>query len=103
MGGARRREVGGQQMPYKIENIKTETWHKIIDDLLASGFIETYQYDGIDAGIDYNRCDLTNQAGDELIIFEWDNWMEGEIKATRSRLEVIRERYQLSELVDVEK
>ena len=89
-------------MPYKIENIKTETWHKIIDDLMASGFIGIYRYDGIDAGIDYSRYDLMNQAGEELIIFEWDNWMEGEIKTTRSRLEALREQYQLSEVVDIE-
>lgn len=90
-------------MQYKIENIKTETWHKIIDDLKALGFKEIYQYDGIDAGIDYNRYDLMNQAGDELIIFEWDNWMEGEVKAASPRLEALRAKYQLSELVEIEK
>lgn len=89
-------------MPYKIENIKTETWRKIIDDLKALKFKETYQYDGMDAGIDYNRYDLLSQAGDELIIFEWDNWMEGEIKAAPSRLEALREKYQLSALVEIE-
>ena len=89
-------------MPYKIENIKTETWHQIIDDLKASGFIEIYQYDGMDAGIDYNRYDLMNQSDNELIIFEWDNWMEGEIKAMPSRLEALREKYQLSKLVEIE-
>ena len=90
-------------MPFKIENIKTEIRHKIIDDLKALKFKETYQYDGMDASIDHNRCDLMSQAGDELIIFEWDNWMEGEIKATPSRFEALREKYQLSELVKIEK
>lgn len=88
-------------MPYKIENIKTETWHRIIDDLKASGFEEIYQYDGADAGIDYNRCDLMNHAANELVIFEWDNWTEGEIKAAPSRLEALREKYRLSELVEI--
>lgn len=97
-----RRARWANRMTYKIENIKTETWHKIIDDLTASGFIAIYQYDGIDAGIDYNRYDLINQAGDERIIFEWDNWGEGEIKTARSRLETLREQYQLSEVVDIE-
>jgi hypothetical protein len=90
-------------MPYKIEHIKTETWHRIIKDLKAAGFKETYQYDGIDAGIDYNRYDLTNQADNEQIVFEWDNWMEGEIKAIPSRLEALCEKYQLSKPVEIEK
>ena len=90
-------------MPYKIENIKTETWHQIIDDLKASGFEEIYQYGGMDAGIDYNRYDLLNRADNELIIFEWDNWAEGEVSATRSRLAALREKYQLPELVGIEK
>lgn len=89
-------------MPYKIENIKTETWHQIIEDLEGMGFEVTYLYGGMDAGIDYSRYDLMNRADGEVIVFEWDNWAEGEIKATPSRLEALRERYQLSRLVQVE-
>ena len=89
-------------MPYKIENIKTETWHQIIEDLRGSGFEEIYQYGGMDAGIDYSRYDLKNPADGELIVFEWDNWTEGEIKAPPSRLEALREKYRLPELVEVE-
>lgn len=88
-------------MPYKIETIKTETWHQIMQDLKALGFEEIYQYDGMDAGIDYSRFDLLNQADNELIIFEWDNWMEGEIKAMLSRLEALRDTYQLSEPLEI--
>ena len=83
-------------MATKITDISTELWHQIIEDLKASGFEETYRYDGFDAGIDYNRYDLVNQADGEPITFEWDNWMEGEVKATRTRLEVLRETYNLS-------
>lgn len=90
-------------MRRKIENIKTEIWHQIREDLKASGFEEIYRYDGMDAGIDYNRYDLMHQSDNELIIFEWDNWMEGEIKANGSRLEMLREKYQLSEPVEIEK
>lgn len=89
-------------MAYKIENINTETWHRIIDDLKASGFEEIYQYDGMDAGIDYSRYDLMNRAANELVIFEWDNWTEGEIKAAPPRLEALREKYRLPELVEIE-
>lgn len=74
-------------MPYRIENINTETWLRIIEDLKASGFEEIYQYGGMDAGIDYNRRDLVNRVDGELIVFEWDNWAEGEVEAVPSRLE----------------
>lgn len=89
-------------MPYKIENIETETWHQIMDDLKASGFKEIYRYGGMDAGIDYGRYDLMNQADNELVVFEWDNWTEGEVTAAPSRLESLREKYRLSKLVEIE-
>ncbi len=88
-------------MPYKIQDIKTETWHRIMDDLRAEGFEEVYCYAGMDAGIDYSRYDLKHKEGGELLIFEWDNWAEGEVKADPPRLEALRERYQLSEPVEV--
>lgn len=89
-------------MSSKMENIKTETWHRIIDDLKTSGYREIYRYEGMDAGTDYSRYDLMNHADDEVIIFEWDNWSEGAVKALRSRLEAIREKYQLSQPVETE-
>ena len=91
---------GGGRMSYKIENINTDTWHRVMEDLKAAGFEESYRYDGIDAGIDFSRYELLNRADDELVVFEWDNWTEGEIKATPSRLEALREKYQLPELVE---
>jgi hypothetical protein len=86
-------------MPYKLENIKTETWHRIMRDLLAAGYSEVYCYAGMDAGIDFSRYDLRSQAGGELIIFEWDNWSEGEIRAAPSLLEALRAKYHLPEPV----
>jgi hypothetical protein len=88
-------------MQYKIENISTETWHRIMDDLKDSGFSAVYEYDGMDAGIDYNRCDLLSGDGGELIVFEWDNWSEGEVKAGMARLEELRDKYRLSEPVEI--
>lgn len=86
-------------MSYKIENVKTETWHRVMQDLKAGGFEEIYQYGGADAGIDYSRYELLNRADGELIVFEWDNWSEGEIIAAPPRLEALREKYRLSEIV----
>lgn len=88
-------------MPYRIENVETETWHRVIEDLESHGFQMVYRYDGMDAGIDYNRFDLKNGAG-ELVVFEWDNWAEGEIRGEPARLETLREKYRLSEPVEVE-
>ena len=89
-------------MTHKLENVKTETWHRIIQDLRESGFSEVYRYEGMDAGIDYSRYDLLNRADGELVVFEWDNWAEGEIKAAPARLEALREKYRLSGPVKVE-
>lgn len=88
-------------MPYKLRDIETQRWHEVIEDLKSQGFEEVYRYDGFDAGIDYNRFELKNPAGGELVVFEWDNWTEGEITAPRSRLEALREKYRLGEIVEV--
>ena len=88
-------------MTCKIEYVETETWHRVIEDLEAQGFVEVYRYGGFDAGIDYNRFDLRN-GEDELVVFEWDNWAEGEIRGEPRRLEAIREKFQLTELVEME-
>jgi hypothetical protein len=89
-------------MPYKIENVETETWHRVIEGLESEGFVEVYRYEGMDAGIDYGRFDLKNPADDELVVFEWDNWMEGEIRGEPERLEALREKYRLREPVEIE-
>jgi hypothetical protein len=87
---------------HRIEHVETGTWHRVIDDLEAAGFTVTYQYGGMDAGIDYSRFDLTSPDGGELLVFEWDNWAEGEIRAALSRLEVLRAKYRLAEPTEVE-
>lgn len=67
--------------------IDTDLWNKIIDLLQASGWEMTYVYDGMDAGIDYNKYVLVNLR--EEIVFEWTNWDEGEIRCTSDRLKEI--------------
>lgn len=87
-------------MAHKLEDIETRKWHEVIKDLKSQGFEEVYRYDGFDAGIDYDRVELKEAAGDELVVFEWDNWTEGEIRASKSRLEALREKYRLGEPVE---
>lgn len=67
--------------------IETSLWNQIIEKLLAGGWEMTYQYDGIDAGIDYN-CYTLEKAGERLT-FEWTNWDEGEIQCSPARLKEI--------------
>ncbi len=88
-------------MTCKIEGVKTETWHRVIEDLEAEGFEEVYCYRGADAGIDYSRYDLKDEAG-ELLVFEWYNWTEGEVRGAPARLESLREKYRLAGSVIVE-
>lgn len=88
-------------MTCKIEHVETETWHRVIEDLESEGFAEVYRYGGFDAGIDYSRFDLKNGA-DELVVFEWDNWAEGEIRGAPERLEALREKFVLPEIVEAD-
>jgi hypothetical protein len=88
-------------MTCKIEHVETETWHRVIEDLESEGFEEVYRYGGFDAGIDYSRFDFKN-GNDELVVFEWDNWAEGEIRGEPRRLEALRAKFQLSEVVEME-
>jgi hypothetical protein len=88
-------------MTCKIEHVETETWHRIIEDLESKGFEEVYRYGGIDAGIDYSRFDLKNE-DEELVVFEWDNWAEGEIRGAPERLEALRAKFQLTEVMEIE-
>lgn len=80
----------------RLESVRTETWNRIIADLKAAGYVETYSYGGADAGIDYNRRELAHPAGGEPVVFEWDNWTEGEIEATPALLAALRETYRLA-------
>lgn len=77
---------------HKLEDIPTETWHRMMEDLRAAGFEEVYVYGGADAGVDYSRYDLRGGEG-ELLVFEWDNWAEGEVRGAPARLESLREKY----------
>ena len=89
-------------MTCKIEHVETETWHRVIEELESEGFEEVYRYEGMDAGIDYGRFDLKSPADGELVVFEWDNWAEGEIRGEPARLAALREKYQLPEVVELD-
>lgn len=68
-------------------NIKTALWHEVIALLTKDNWATTYQYDGFDAGIDSDLVIL--EKNNEIILFGWDNWMEGEIQCTENRMSEI--------------
>lgn len=72
--------------PVKAIDIKTSQWHDTIEKLVENGWTCIDQYEGVDAGIDYNSYTL--QREQDLIKFEWYNWTEGEFKCS---IELLRE------------
>jgi hypothetical protein len=68
---------------FVIKDVKTELWQRIVDRYKAEGWKVEYEYDQFDKGIDHDFVQLSN--GEELILFGWDNWFEGEIQCSDSR------------------
>lgn len=76
-----------------IQDIPTEQFESIIVDYLHEGWIKTYEYQGFDAWIDFGKVKL--KKGSNKLVFEWDNWSEGEITGKDPELQNIALRYQL--------
>jgi hypothetical protein len=70
----------------RIEGIPTSDFNEILATHVRSGWTKCYEYDGMDAWIDYGRVDL--RKGSIRLRFEWTNWLEGEISGPR---DVIRD------------
>ncbi|GAB3829140.1 hypothetical protein [Pontibacter rugosus] len=68
-------------------NIETNLWNRIINLLKFTNWVETYRYDEFDAGIDFDFAVLENDG--EEVLFGWDNWVEGEIHCSESRMKKI--------------
>ena len=77
-----------------IENIPTDLFNRIVDDLRTDGWTVTYQYDNMDAGVDYNLIRLMRN-GVELK-FEWTNWDEGSVDGADDEVRSLALRYGLS-------
>ena len=68
-------------------NIKTALWNEVIALLTKDNWTATYRYDGVDAGIDSDLVIL--EKNNVIVLFGWDNWMEGEIQCTESTMKEI--------------
>lgn len=70
-----------------VIDIKTELWNDIIEMLMNDQWSVIYKYDAFDAGIDFDLIVLEKQG--EQILFGWDNWLEGEMQCSKTRLKEI--------------
>ena len=77
-----------------ILDIPTDRFNVIVKELLASGWVKSYEYDNSDARVDHGRIDLTK--GSVKLQFEWDNWSEGQIIGPRFEVAEVARQYGLS-------
>jgi hypothetical protein len=81
-------------MQLKIaENIDTHKWNLIRNTLESEGWLVVNEYINFDKGIDFDSYKL--KKGNEIIILEWDNWIEGEIKCSEKLLKFLKQKFQL--------
>lgn len=65
-------------------HIKTSLWNDILERMINDGWRIIYEYDNYDKGIDADLIVLEQNG--ERLFFGWDNWFEGEILGTQTRL-----------------
>lgn len=70
-----------------INDIPTEKFNNLIENMISDDWKKTYEYSGFDAWIDYGKIKL--RRGSIKIIFEWDNWTEGSIEGPIKFVEII--------------
>jgi len=75
----------------KIKEVSTELFNKVIKTLLKEGAKKSFEYQGMDAWIDYGEVHLW--LNEDKIVFTWTNWFEGEIEADPALLNKICSRF----------
>lgn len=77
-------------------NIETNLFYSIIEFLKITNWKLTVEYDEniFDKGIDFDFYQFCQN--DETITLAWNNWFEGEIKATDKTLNEISELFKIS-------
>lgn len=75
-------------------NIETKIFYSIIKFLEKSGWKLIFEYDVFDKGIDFDLYQFTKN--NEQILLAWDNWFEGEIKATTKTLDEIADHFRFT-------
>jgi len=62
----------------KLDNIPTDIFKQLLQQLLEQNWKMVGNYDEFDAWIDYAKVELSNN--ERQLICEWDNWSEGSIE-----------------------
>ena len=77
-----------------IKDLPTARLNRLVEELVATGWRKTSEYDGFDAWIDYGRI-ILRRDGVRLTL-EWDNWTEGSVEGPRRAVEAIAEEHRLA-------
>ncbi|MNJ92208.1 hypothetical protein D3C87_98720 [compost metagenome] len=74
-------------MDYVATGINTDIFYSILKFLWQNKWRLDLEYDEkmFDKGIDFDLYQFSKDG--EIILLVWDNWFEGEIKASKKRLE----------------
>jgi hypothetical protein len=77
-------------------NVETEIFYAVIKFLKKSSWVLTAEYDEriFDKGIDFDLYRFEKDK--ETILLAWNNWFEGEIKATTKKLDEIAKHFNLT-------
>jgi len=76
-----------------IEDIVTDTFSRMIADLIDEGWVVTYAYNGIDSWIDYGKVILEKEG--RTLTFEWTNWEEGTVEGPDDLVLELQKTYHL--------
>jgi len=49
-------------------------FNEILEQLLGNGWVKLYEYDAIDAWIDFGKVKIRKD--NTTLVFEWDNYMK---------------------------
>jgi len=77
----------------RIDDIETDVFNSIIDDLIEQDWNAKNTYNEFNAWIDYGRIVLRRKGA--KLIFEWDNWTEGVVKGPNEIVSRIASDYDL--------
>jgi hypothetical protein len=76
-----------------IKDIPTDRFNALREQLLSEGWVQSYEYTGFDAWIDYGCLKL--RKGADKLKLEWDNWTEGSVEGRKELVEAIGKNFEL--------
>ncbi|WP_420571698.1 hypothetical protein [Kordia sp.] len=74
--------------------IPTSIWYEIIEFFKKSDWTVVTDYRQFDKGIDFDLYEF--QKENEFVLCTWDNWFEGEIKASDNLSRTLEKEFQIN-------